>query len=529
MATARIKIYGFPQLSEYIEQKLLEFSSDLSETESRIDGVLATISDKDSEIALIKTDIESIRSDIDNELNEITQFAENIESIISEKEAIINQLGTDIAEAKAKLEKVQPQLANPYFVIDSANKMVQLKRSSGNVIQGVWKDTKGKGAYACWVSSDELHIAYYGVLPYRWGWVNPSWEINTGKYGHQQLTGYYKPDGSRWLIVSAHEGKFWMFQISSESLVDSREITAYGDDGGHVTCGISKCGKWFITEGYIGDDRQVVSIYPVSILDTLNDGDSIAGQAIIEFDIERLDSTAYPLQGVAMDSGFIYIAYGNGDEADANFIRTFDIDGNLVNETILTFGNESDNDKYEQEGLFWMNNHLCSVIATGEDGNNTITLYEISDRFNYGRTARTDTSSPPDDLLTYKEFPGDNAGSFDRIYARGSRVDEVATLDVKMWFSGLNGAFPTDNKTQVDLSVSALFNFVGCCYNREGGIAGLAVIKYYKDGGDLPIYPAEVFINGDTLTIYNGEHATYNSIDDVTNCEITFKITFKVS
>jgi len=405
--------------------------------------------------------------------------------------------------AAARRALVRPGLEDGGGIADGGRHLWTLRRSSGNVIQGAWMDPDTGDLYASWVESDIVHVARYAD-PGTFGYIAPAWEVDTGLYGHQQLAGIRDESGRLWLVTSGSAGALLMMRLDETGVLESREIQIYGADGGHVTSAISPGGRYIAVEGYL-DSRQNIRIYDAAQL-LFGSG----AEPVAQWDITALDPGTYPLQGIALDESRIYLAYGNGDEADPNFIRIYTLDGALLDEKRLTIGNEIENDKYEQEGLLWVHLGgrpvLAGIIATGADGANTIRIYTLTGRdAAYRRSRRIDIINP-DDATFLAATPtacGQDA-TLERLYVRASRDGEVCDLDIWAQLGGFDVDLPSDATTRIDFDLAAIGAVTGAYEAVTGGKPGVATLEYSGDV-DAAINAATVTIAPPTLTVWSGE------------------------
>ena len=231
---------------------------------------------------------------------------------------------------------------------------------SGNAIQGSYYDNTTNILYSLQLVGDDFKIYQSNIT----GNTLKEYNFSFDKNVRQQLTGIYIDGKINFLSSYGEDGEIVKFDLDGNYNV----IKIINENSGNITPSVSKNEKEIVLE-YTIDNKQYISLYKTT--DVINSTDW-RGKEFKKFEIPFLGSE-YPLQGIALDEKFIYVAYGDGDKTNDNFIKVFNKNGVFIDNIEIKAGID-DSDKYEQEGLFWYNETLFSIVCTGEDGNNNIKI-----------------------------------------------------------------------------------------------------------------------------------------------------------
>jgi len=94
---------------------------------------------------------------------------------------------------------------------------------------------------------------------------------------------------------------------------------------------------------------------------------------------KQQDKNAW-IQGIVMRKGLIYLLTSNNSINEYKIITIYNFEGDIIKETNLYTGREfsvSEGNKWELEGLAFLNNILYTTVMTGVDGANIKRLYRI--------------------------------------------------------------------------------------------------------------------------------------------------------
>ena len=326
-------------------------------------------------------------------------------------------------------EKIVLERTLPTFkrVVNNGEFLFELIRDSGNVVQGFAYDKFTGDGFASQVVSGKLVITKYTNISANFNKYYPTYTIELDIDSHQAL-GLFYHDNKQWLAMNySSDGAIVLFRIDSSGLLEQKLVNVYGTNSGYCTVGVSDCMNYLCIEGVESDGVNYVKLYDIN---TVMNNDNIENLYITKFALPDRSSPPYPLQGLAMDKQNIYIAYGDGDKSCENFIEIYSLDGVLKDKITLTVGAD-DTDKYEQEGIFWayLYGHpiLCTTVATGADGANTIKIYSLDGENIYRHKTKSINLTNPDSiyLLDGSKVFNDDTISLDRMYIKFFRYETL--------------------------------------------------------------------------------------------------------
>ena len=212
----------------------------------------------------------------------------------------------------------------------------------------------------------------------------------TATIGHQQLDICWDKDGTRWFWTAENYAitnatrYIKRFQVAdgagTELTISNQEqFKVWGDDvsgTGSATTAISLDGKYLVTE-HSGDgttNRVRVFDLPAMMLGGAGD---YSTAALFEWTME-LNTTTYPLQGMACDGSTVYIFTGNIAAGPTLKVFAYTLDGTLIQEIDdFTVGEtkaqgDGAGTAYELEGAGWIwqgsQPFLAVNIASGDSG-----------------------------------------------------------------------------------------------------------------------------------------------------------------
>lgn len=215
--------------------------------------------------------------------------------------------------------------------------------------------------------------------------------------GKQQLAVSWDKNGQRWFWTGANarvsnqaryirkfkitDGSGTDLNIASEvqyQVFSSTEIN--GISTGSATTCVSLDSRYLITE-YSGSNTNRIKVFPLQTIDNYQGSDlDVSDKAVYNWTFS-LNTSQYPLQGMASDGNYIYIFTGNVDPSEsstASALRVFvyTLTGTLVKEyTDFDVGEtEAQGDgagtKYEFQGAGWTWQsgvpYLSVIIASGD-------------------------------------------------------------------------------------------------------------------------------------------------------------------
>tara|TARA_R110001606_G_scaffold28649_1_gene90392 strand:+ start:29 stop:1543 length:1515 start_codon:yes stop_codon:yes gene_type:complete len=213
----------------------------------------------------------------------------------------------------------------------------------------------------------------------------------TDTIGHQQLDICWDKDGTRWFWTAENYAitnatrYVKRFQVADGAGIEltisnQEQFKVWGDDvsgTGSATTAISLDGKYLVTEHTGAGNTNRVRVFDLPAMMLGGAGD-YSTAALFEWTIE-LNTTTYPLQGMACDGSTVYIFTGNITTGPTLKVFAYTLDGTLIQEiddfTVGEAAARADGtgaDAYEMEGAGWIWNggqpFLAVTIASGDVG-----------------------------------------------------------------------------------------------------------------------------------------------------------------
>ena len=213
----------------------------------------------------------------------------------------------------------------------------------------------------------------------------------TATIGHQQLDICWDKDGTRWFWTAENYAitnatrYVKRFQVAdgggTELTISNQEqFKVWGDDvsgTGSATTAISLDGKYLVTEHSGAGDTNRVRVFDLPAMMLGGAGD-YSTATLFDWTFE-LNTTTYPLQGMACDGSTVYIFTGNIATGPTLKVFAFTLDGTLIQEIDdFTVGetaaraDDTGTDAYEMEGAGWIwqgsQPFLAVNIASGDSG-----------------------------------------------------------------------------------------------------------------------------------------------------------------
>ena len=195
----------------------------------------------------------------------------------------------------------------------------------------------------------------------------------TATIGHQQLDICWDKDGTRWFWTAENYAitnatrYVKRFQVAdgggTELTISNQEqFKVWGDDvsgTGSATTAISLDGKYLVTEHSGAGDTNRVRVFDLPAMMLGGAGD-YSTATLFDWTFE-LNTTTYPLQGMACDGSTVYIFTGNIATGPTLKVFAFTLDGTLIQEIDdFTVGetaaraDDTGTDAYEMEGAGWI-------------------------------------------------------------------------------------------------------------------------------------------------------------------------------
>lgn len=281
----------------------------------------------------------------------------------------------------------------------------------------------------------------------------------TATIGHQQLDICWDKDGTRWFWTAENYAitnatrYVKRFQVAdgagTELTISNQEqFKVWGDDvsgTGSATTAISLDGKYLVTEHSGAGDTNRVRVFDLPAMMLGGVGD-YSTAAMFEWTFE-LNTTTYPLQGMACDGSTVYIFTGNIATGPTLKVFAYTLDGTLIQEIDdFTVGetdaraDDTGTDAYEMEGAGWIwhggQPFLAVIIASGDSGSRVNRIWAFG-----------------------AKLPVTSFGSGNRPAFLSSGTNDFATVDGQVVRFGHYNQ-PTDTFTEgAAISASNQFNF----------------------------------------------------------------------
>jgi hypothetical protein len=264
-------------------------------------------------------------------------------------------------------------------------------QGSGNVIQGFAVDPYLGELYTLHDSASEGVINKFeadGVRTQTSSRYNSARDVTIG---HQQLDICWDKDGTRWFWTAENYAitnatrYIKRFQVadgaSTELTISNQEqFKVWGDDvsgTGSSTIATSLDGKYLVTEHSGAGSTNRVRVFDLPAMMLGGAGD-YSSSALFEWTFE-LNTTTYPLQGLACDGSTVYIFTGSITTGPTLKVFAYTLDGTLIQEIDdFTVGetdaraDDTGTDAYELEGAGWIwqgsQPFLAVSIASGDSG-----------------------------------------------------------------------------------------------------------------------------------------------------------------
>jgi len=407
-------------------------------------------------------------------------------------------------------EKVMFERTLPSYkkLVNNGEKLFEILRESGNVVQGFAYDKFTGDGYASQVVDDKLVISKYTNISTNLNRHTPAYSVELDIEAHQAL-GLFYHEGEQWLTMNfGSSGQIVLFRVDSGGLLEQKIVQVYGESSGYCTVGVSECMNYLCIEGF----ENGVNFVKTYSVDSVMNNENIVDLYITKFALPELSSPPYPLQDMAMDRENIYVAYGDPDKAYDNFIDIYSLDGLKKERVVLTVGMD-DTDKYEQEGLFWLYDNgkaiLATMVATGEDGNNTMTAYSLDGESIYReKSVSMDVVNPDDSyLLDGTKVFNDDTVSLDRYYVRFFRDGKTCDCVVYLELGDFSEDVETDNATDIRFDIVRVARELGVFENITGGAFGVASMEAKSEANSC-----DSAINSAWLSILNKDSGNYIAV-----------------